>query len=118
MPVYDYRCTDCGRVVEVTHGIHDTGPAVCEACGGAMRKALSAPAIHFKGSGWAKKDARSAAKPAASASPTPKDEAKADSGTDPGGTGSTGGAGAASERSPESRAPSSAKPAGTGSGAE
>jgi hypothetical protein len=27
-----------------------------------MRKAVSTPAIHFKGSGWAKKDARAAAK--------------------------------------------------------
>ena len=30
-----------------------------------MRKLLSTPAIVFKGSGWAKKDARSATKPAA-----------------------------------------------------
>ena len=70
MPLYDYRCVACGREVEVMHGIHDGGPAACEACGGAMRKALSPPAIHFKGSGWAKKDARastaSKAKPKAS----------------------------------------------------
>ena len=60
MPLYDYRCTDCGREVEVMHGINDTGPSTCQHCGGAMRKALSPPAIHFKGSGWAKKDAASA----------------------------------------------------------
>jgi putative FmdB family regulatory protein len=64
MPVYDYRCADCGREVEVSHGIHAAGPSTCESCGGPMRKALSAPAIHFKGSGWAKKDARSAPAPA------------------------------------------------------
>ena len=58
VPTYDYRCTACGRQVEVVHGIHATGPATCEVCGGAMRKALSTPAIHFKGSGWAKKDAQ------------------------------------------------------------
>jgi putative FmdB family regulatory protein len=62
MPTYDYRCTACARVVEVMHGINDSGPATCEHCGGAMRKALSPPAIHFKGSGWAKKDAASARK--------------------------------------------------------
>jgi len=60
MPLYDYRCTECGREVEVMHGIHGTGPETCEICGGAMRKALSSPAIHFKGSGWAKKDAAAA----------------------------------------------------------
>jgi len=43
------------------HGIHESGPQVCDHCGGAMRKALSPPAIHFKGSGWAKKDAAATA---------------------------------------------------------
>jgi putative FmdB family regulatory protein len=60
MPTYDYRCAQCGREIEVMHGINDSGPSVCASCGGAMRKALSTPAIHFKGSGWAKKDAASA----------------------------------------------------------
>jgi putative FmdB family regulatory protein len=72
MPLYDYRCTECDREIEVMHGIHDSGPQTCEICGGAMRKALSTPAIHFRGSGWAKKDAAAAtakkAKPKASAS--------------------------------------------------
>jgi len=58
MPIYDYVCTACGTRVEVIHGVHAAGPAVCTACGGPMRKALSSPAIVFKGSGWAKKDAR------------------------------------------------------------
>ncbi len=60
MPTYDYRCADCGLEIEVVHGVHAHGPGTCAACGGPMRKALTAPAIHFKGSGWAKKDARSA----------------------------------------------------------
>lgn len=74
MPHYDYRCTECGREVEVMHGIHDSGPETCQHCGAAMRKALSTPAIHFKGSGWAKKDAAAAtakkAKPKAGSSGT------------------------------------------------
>lgn len=57
MPLYDYRCAACDRQVEVMHGIHERGPDACEACGGAMKKVLSPPTIHFKGSGWAKKDA-------------------------------------------------------------
>jgi putative FmdB family regulatory protein len=60
VPVYDYACTQCGRTVEVTHGVHAHGPSVCEVCGGQMRKLLSTPAIVFKGSGWAKKDAQAA----------------------------------------------------------
>ncbi len=61
MPLYDYACESCGHVVEVAHGVHDPGPAACERCGGRMRKQLSTPTIVFKGSGWAKKDARAGA---------------------------------------------------------
>ena len=69
MPLYDYRCRACGREIEVMHGIDARGPEACEACGGAMTKVLSPPAIHFKGSGWAKKDAAaSSSKKAKSAS--------------------------------------------------
>jgi putative FmdB family regulatory protein len=61
VPIYDYGCGACGRVTEVIHGINDTGPRFCPSCGaeGTMRKALSAPAVVFKGSGWAKVDRRS-----------------------------------------------------------
>jgi hypothetical protein len=41
-----------------------------------MRKALSTPAIHFKGSGWAKKDARAAAKAPPSTTPSASTESK------------------------------------------
>lgn len=58
MPLYDYVCTQCGTRSEVMHGVNEAGPTVCTICGGAVRKALSPPAIVFKGSGWAKKDAR------------------------------------------------------------
>lgn len=66
MPTYDYECRTCGNRVEVLHGVNDTGPAACERCGGPMRKLMSTPSIVFKGSGWAKKDARDA-RPAARA---------------------------------------------------
>lgn len=58
MPIYDYLCSNCRHLTEVVHGINAAGPRFCPACGadGTMRKALTTPAIHFKGSGWAKKD--------------------------------------------------------------
>jgi putative FmdB family regulatory protein len=61
VPIYDYACGACGRVTEVIHGINDSGPRFCPECGaeGSMRKALSTPAIVFKGSGWARVDRRS-----------------------------------------------------------
>lgn len=83
MPLYDYVCRDCGRIVEVLHGVQTSGPEQCETCGGPMRKMLSVAAVVFKGSGWAKKDARDAV-----TSRKPKSEAPAaDAGAAPGGDG-------------------------------
>ena len=58
MPIYDYLCSNCRQLTEVIHGINDAGPRFCPACGaeGTLRKALTTPTVHFKGSGWAKKD--------------------------------------------------------------
>ena len=58
MPIYDYTCSNCRKVTEVIHGINDPGPKFCPECGaeGTMTKKWVAPTIHFKGSGWAKKD--------------------------------------------------------------
>jgi putative FmdB family regulatory protein len=69
VPLYDYECRNCGHIVEVLHGVNASGPTACEQCGGPMRKLMSTPAIVFKGSGWAKKDARDA-RPKASKSAT------------------------------------------------
>jgi putative FmdB family regulatory protein len=57
MPIYDYECANCKRRFEVVHGVYAPGPTQCPLCGGGpVRKAISAPAVHFKGSGWAKKE--------------------------------------------------------------
>ncbi|HET7496456.1 MAG TPA: FmdB family zinc ribbon protein [Candidatus Limnocylindrales bacterium] len=59
MPLYDYVCAACGRRFEVIHGVHADPPTACPLCGsGPVRKAIAAPAVHFKGSGWAKKERR------------------------------------------------------------
>jgi len=52
MPLYEYQCTKCGHRVEVIQRFDDPPLAVCENCGGEMKKLLSAPAFHLKGSGW------------------------------------------------------------------
>jgi putative FmdB family regulatory protein len=70
MPIYDYECRSCGHRVEVIHGVNSNGPTACERCGGPMRKLLTTPSIVFKGSGWAKKDARDARPAARSESAT------------------------------------------------
>jgi putative FmdB family regulatory protein len=63
MPIYEYHCVACGHRTDILHGVHDAGPHFCPECGadGTMRKAFAAPAVHFKGSGWAKKERRAGA---------------------------------------------------------
>lgn len=77
MPIYDYTCSACGRVTEVIHGIHEFAPRFCPACGaeGTLKKGFAAPAVHFKGSGWAKKDRK------ATSSPGKRQDAKTGSST-------------------------------------
>jgi putative FmdB family regulatory protein len=75
MPVYDYLCTTCDHRADILHGINDPGPNFCPSCGseGTMRKQFAAPAVHFKGTGWAKKDRRSSSMTRAAARSTSGD---------------------------------------------
>ena len=52
MPLYEYRCTQCFRRVEIIQKVGDPPLEKCTVCGGAMKKVISSPAIQFKGSGW------------------------------------------------------------------
>lgn len=56
MPIHDYVCLNCGHAMEVMHSVHGHGPAVCPQCGGPMKKTLAAPSVHYKGTGWARKE--------------------------------------------------------------
>ena len=59
MPTYDYECAACRRRFEVIHGVHAEGPTSCPLCGkGPVRKVITAANVHYKGSGWAKKERR------------------------------------------------------------
>jgi putative FmdB family regulatory protein len=52
MPIYEYRCQRCGERLEAMRRLADAPLTVCPACGGELRKLVSAPAFQFKGSGW------------------------------------------------------------------
>mgnify|MGYP003322631300 CR=1 FL=1 len=38
MPIYNYRCLDCGLEHDIRHGFNETHDGVCEACSGVLRK--------------------------------------------------------------------------------
>jgi putative FmdB family regulatory protein len=52
LPLYEYECTRCHKRVEKIQSFSAEPLKVCEFCGGALEKLISAPAIQFKGSGW------------------------------------------------------------------
>lgn len=52
MPLYEYKCQDCGRHLEIIQKFSDDPLKECPECRGALEKVVSAPAVHFKGSGW------------------------------------------------------------------
>ena len=53
MPLYEYECSVCGRRFELIQRFADPPASACVACGkGPVHKLLSAPAVHFKGTGW------------------------------------------------------------------
>lgn len=67
MPRYDYDCAACGTRFEVAHGVTADPPTTCPICGaGPIKKAFAPPTIHFKGSGWAKKERRASVAPGSS----------------------------------------------------
>jgi putative FmdB family regulatory protein len=52
VPIYEYRCDDCGTSFEVLQRMSDDPLVTCEQCGGHLSKVLHPVAIHFKGSGF------------------------------------------------------------------
>lgn len=68
MPVYEYRCKECGQHLEVQQSFTDEPLTICEACGGPLRKVFGNVGISFKGSGFYKNDHGSRAKAGSSSS--------------------------------------------------
>ena len=52
MPLYEYRCKKCKHRFEKIQKFSDRLVKKCPECGGPVERPLSAPAVHFKGSGF------------------------------------------------------------------
>ncbi len=77
MPIYEYKCTECGKVTEAWQKFSDAPLTDCPACGGAMSKLISNCAFHLKGSGWYVSDYGSSSRPNSSTPDTAKDSGEA-----------------------------------------
>jgi putative FmdB family regulatory protein len=52
VPLYEYRCKKCKHHFEKIQKFSDRLVKKCPECGGPVERPLSAPAVHFKGSGF------------------------------------------------------------------
>jgi putative FmdB family regulatory protein len=133
MPIYEYRCADCGHRLEALQRLADKPLLVCPACGKeSLIKLISAVGFQLKGSGWyatdfknsgSKPPEKSAAKDDAggggdtskaegSSAATSSVAQKSDNAPSPAATGESKTASAESKSAP---AATPAKPAATGS---
>ena len=56
MPVYAFRCPDCGEVIELLLPLGDTGDRPCPGCGGTARLKLSRVAVKYGSWGFTSTD--------------------------------------------------------------
>jgi len=82
MPIYGYRCAECGEEHEALQKVSEPPLTLCPACGKpALQKQLSAAGFQLKGSGWYATDFKAPAKKPAEKK-TEKTEAKTEAKTE------------------------------------
>jgi putative FmdB family regulatory protein len=52
MPIYEYKCLECGNHLEAMQKISDEPLKECPKCSGKLEKQWSRTGFQFKGSGW------------------------------------------------------------------
>ena len=52
MPIYEYKCQQCGLQFEKRQSVSDEPLTTCEKCHGKLEKQWSLSGFQFKGAGW------------------------------------------------------------------
>jgi putative FmdB family regulatory protein len=79
MPIYEYRCSECGQDHEVLQKVSEPPLTECPACGKpALQKQLSAAGFQLKGSGWYATDFKGSGKKPVEKKAETKTEVKAE----------------------------------------
>ena len=78
MPIYGYRCSNCGHEFEIQQRMSDEPLKVCPKCGGKLTKMLYPAGVIFKGSGFYSTDYKSSGQSASSNGSSSGDDAKSD----------------------------------------
>lgn len=58
MPTYDYRCSACDALFEVSRPMGSKDPEPCPGCGSETKRVFSPVGVAFKGSGFHNTDYR------------------------------------------------------------
>jgi len=78
MPIYAYRCDECGFAKDVLQKISDPVLTVCPNCGkSSFKKQVTAAGFQLKGTGWYVTDFRGGSAPATGAAPAAPAEGSA-----------------------------------------
>ena len=81
MPIYEYKCTECGAHLEKLQKATDAPLEKCAECGGKLEKQWSLSGFQFKGQGWYVTDyaGKKAEAPASDSSGDPVKTSESDS---------------------------------------
>ncbi|GAB4223123.1 MAG: hypothetical protein Kow0062_22520 [Acidobacteriota bacterium] len=52
MPIYEYRCSECGHEFEKIQKISDRAVRTCPVCKGRVERLISVSSFTLKGGGW------------------------------------------------------------------
>ncbi len=77
MPLYEYRCSKCGKTIEVLQKFSDAPLKRHKDCGGSVKRLVSACSFQLKGGGWYA-SGYSKESPKAESSSDSKSESKSD----------------------------------------
>ena len=106
MPIYEFVCEACGRIVERLQKVTDPPPDACPECSGKMAKIMSRNSFQLKGGGWYK-DLYSSGGSSSAGSSKPTSDASPAATPSP----SAGGAAPSNAASSTPSAPASSSPA-------
>ena len=82
MPIYAYRCDECGFAKDVLQKVSDPVLTVCPSCGkSSFKKQVTAAGFQLKGTGWYVTDFRGGSAPATGTAPTASTPASSDGGS-------------------------------------
>ena len=83
MPIYEYRCLECGFQDEYLQKVTEPQLTVCPTCGKeSFRKLVSAAGFQLKGSGWYATDFKNSGSKPGKSGGTAKPESKTESSGD------------------------------------